>query len=122
MGEAKARPAQNIETRMNVSSEEITYFCKRIKDLNKKLAAKEITEEQRDLLQPFGEALHAWSQQIRGSSVEELTRLRDACDAASGTNCWASTFDASRTLLPMVLRELQQRANFCAQPRKPISP
>lgn len=56
-------------------------------------------DRQKDILEPFAQQLYRMSQEVVNLPDDQLTKLHEACKAASTTNCWAFTHHAAKYLL-----------------------
>lgn len=67
-----------------------------------------MTDEQRELLQPFAERLNQMEQEVSEWPIEEQQKLLDACNAVTNKNCWYATADAARVLTPRLAFNINQ--------------
>jgi hypothetical protein len=65
-----------------------------------------MTDEQKLLLEPFADLIHRMGMMLRERSPAELSELKEACKAVTGTNCWYATFDAAKIVEPEIDRIL----------------
>lgn len=70
---------------------------------------KQMTLEQKRLLEPYGELVLQMEQAMEKLSTDELEHLMAACAAATNANCWACSFRAVQMLLPSIRGSLSRR-------------
>ena len=58
--------------------------------------------DHRALLLPYANMMHDLEQKMQELPDDERAKLKEACSAATSTNCWAATFRAAQILLPMI--------------------
>jgi hypothetical protein len=69
-----------------------------------------MTQEQKNLLQPFAEIIANIHIRLAEMDPSEQHELLKACDAANGVNCWCLTYDAAKLLKPELQMLLSGRA------------
>lgn len=73
------------------------------------MAKHSISKEHKQALGPVAIVLSGINEDLDNMIDDELFELRDACNAATETNCWVWTYKAAKYLGPVVAEHIERR-------------